>query len=106
MSLFDRCSKCGRIHDLSLPCPIREEPKKTFESPIDPNARKDTSHKEVPINPPSHSSEELWYRMNWICSVAAGFSSGPPEQFLIEQNNDKRPSELERMKKATEEPKK
>lgn len=67
---------------------------------------KDKSRKPIPINPPERPSKELWYRLNWQCSVAAGFSTGPNEQFLIEQNNDKVPSEIERMKKATEEPKK
>jgi len=44
--------------------------------------------------------------MNWQCSIAAGWSSGPDEKLLTEQNADKKPSEVERMKKATEEKRK
>ena len=73
----------------------------------DPNAKKDASRKSIPINPPRQpSSEELWAAMNQQCSIAAGFSGGPPERDLVTQNNDKPPSEVKRMKKATEEPKK
>lgn len=31
MSLFDRCKKCGRIHDLSLPCSEVKKEYKTLE---------------------------------------------------------------------------
>jgi hypothetical protein len=72
----------------------------------DPNAKVDHSHDEVPINPRTRSSKELWAAMNQQCSIAAGFSGGPPERDLVTQNNDKPPSEVKRMKKATEEPKK
>jgi hypothetical protein len=63
--------------------------------------------KRLRLNPPEHSSKELWRAYWWQCNVMAGFSAGPDEAELVRQNNDVPPSELERMKKATkEEPKK
>jgi hypothetical protein len=71
------------------------------------NLNEDRSRKPVQINPPNvPDSKTLWYIMNYQCSVAAGWSSGPDEKALITQNDDKVPSEVERMKKATEEVKK
>jgi hypothetical protein len=71
------------------------------QSVIDPNAKRDNSHKPVPINPPQHSSKELWYAMNFQCSYIAGFiSNGVPEFQLVDENDGKHPSEVERMKKA------
>lgn len=62
----------------------------------------DPTKKEIPINPPNvPDSKTLWYTMNWQCSVAAGFSTGPDEKFLMTQNDDKHPSETKRMKDAT-----
>ena len=67
----------------------------------------DKTRKPCPINPPNvPDSKTLWYTMNWQCSIAAGWSSGPDEKLLTEQNADKKPSEVERMKKATEEKRK
>jgi len=61
----------------------------------------DPTKKEVPINPPEHKSIELWYLMNFQCSVAAGWSSGPLELDLLDKKDSTHPSELKRMKEAT-----
>jgi hypothetical protein len=68
--------------------------------------KRDPTRRPVPINPPERSSQELWASYNFQCNIAAGLSGGPIEKDLTDQNNDKHPSEVERMKKATEEPKK
>jgi hypothetical protein len=64
---------------------------------------KDPTKREVPINPPVHSSKELWYTMNYQSSIQGGLGSGAtPEITLTEQNDNKHPSEVDRIKKATE----
>jgi hypothetical protein len=61
---------------------------------------RDPTRNPVPINPPEHKGVELWRAMWLQCNVQAGFSSGPPEQDLVDQNDDKHPSEIKRMKEA------
>ena len=67
-------------------------------------SKPDPTKKPVPINPPEHSSKELWAIMNKQCSMAAGFGGGPDEKELVIQNNDQHPSEVERMIKTAENP--
>lgn len=64
--------------------------------------QRDRTRKEVPINPPARSSKDLWSAMNYQCSIAAGLSGGPDEKALKEQNNDKTPSEVDRLRKQNE----
>jgi hypothetical protein len=62
----------------------------------------DPTKKDIPINPPIvPDSKTLWYTMHFQCSVAAGFSSGPPELPLMDANDGKHPSEKKRMEDAT-----
>lgn len=69
---------------------------------IRPERQGDPTRKEVPINPPIRKPIEMWYMMNYQCSVAAGFSGGLDEKVLKEQNDDKSPSEVERLRKQNE----
>lgn len=67
---------------------------------------RDPTRREIPINPPVHNSKELWHTLQYQCSIQAGFGSGPiPEATLQENNDGKHPSEVDRIKKATGEPK-
>ena len=72
----------------------------------DPNAKVDHSHDEVPINPRQRSSKELWAAMNQQCSIAAGLGSGTPEEQHVNPDTGEHESEVKRMKKVNEEPKK
>jgi len=63
--------------------------------------KRDPTRKEVPINPPDRSSEDLWRAMNKQCSISAGLGVGPDEKELITQNNDQSPSEIKRIKEST-----
>ena len=65
------------------------------------SAERDPTRREIPINPAPHSSRELWSSMNVQCSVQAGFSGGPNETVVTENNDGKHPSEVNRMKGAT-----
>lgn len=67
---------------------------------------RDPTRREIPINPPERSSKELLYNMQYRCSVQAGFSVGPDEKIIQENNDGNHPSEVDRMKKATEDRKK
>lgn len=62
----------------------------------------DPTKKDIPINPPHvPNSKELWYALQWQCSVAAGFSGGPIEADLLDQKDNSHPSEIKRMKDVT-----
>jgi hypothetical protein len=66
----------------------------------------DRTRKPAQINPPNVPTSIMLWRAMWVQSnVVAGLSGGPDEKAITEQNNDKAPSELERMKKATEDKK-
>jgi hypothetical protein len=56
----------------------------------------------VPINPPEHTSIELWNNMHRQCSLLAEFSEGQDEKELVNQTNGTHPSELQRIKEATQ----
>lgn len=70
------------------------------------SAERDPTRREIPINPPERSSKELWYNLQYQCSVQAGLGAGPNEAVLQENNDGKHPSEVNRMKQATQEVKK
>lgn len=55
----------------------------------------------VPINPPEHTSIELWKTMHRYCSLIVEFSDGQDERELINKVNGTHPSEIQRIKEAT-----
>lgn len=68
---------------------------------------RDPTRRDIPINPPEHSSKELWSTMQFRCSIEAGLGGGnTPEVTLMENNDGKHPSEVNRIKQGTEVPKK
>jgi hypothetical protein len=68
------------------------------------SAERDPTRRDIPINPPEHSSRELWSRLNFQCSIQAGLGKEVvPEPTLMENNDGKHPSEVDRIKKVTQE---